>query len=287
MDLNFFSWNVKNNENSSFYIKLAKELKNSRIDILVLQECYEDLSATVPVFKEIIDFAKEKGSNTLRIFLNTESELAYDIATSYVNNKQRCVLITTKKGFKFNLVGVHLYSKAGGKSSMMQAVENSDVGKNLLEFSLRSHSNNTVIVGDFNYLPFDVGLKSPFTLNAIQAKQVIRDLVNRRLAQRDYPFFYNPMWNILGDYDFLAKKEKIAGTYYRHSEDPEDMNWNLIDGVVLSKDIMDNIDIESLHIVTSINGQSLLNEVPKGKKKTYLKIGHSDHLPIKFTLKTT
>src|ERR1700733_10742263 len=166
MDLNFFSWNVLRNRNPAVYTDLAAELKNCWTDILILQECYFDLSALLLDFKEIDDFAKEKGSNTLRIFLNNHSGLSFDKATSFVNNKQRCVQLTAKDGFVFNLVGVHLYSMAG-KSELQQLAENNDVGQNLTEFTTLTNTDKTAIVGDFNHLPFSAMLQSPFIFNAI------------------------------------------------------------------------------------------------------------------------
>jgi|GEM_PF-2128165 len=286
MDLNFFSWNVQKNRSLSIYTDLATELANCRTDILVMQECYIDLTAWVPDFIEIADFAKEAGSNTLRIFLNRNSGLTLDKPTSYVNNKQRCVLLKASDGFAFNLVGVHLYSMAG-KSDLQQLTENGDVGQNLAEYTLLTGNDKTVIVGDFNLVPFSPVLQSPFIFNAIPVKEVVREQVHRRLAKQDHAYFYNPMWNLIGDYDFKAKSEKISGTYYMDTVDPAVYQWNLLDQVALSKTVMDNLDMESLQIVTSVNGKTLLHSKPSGDKNSYIDHTYSDHLPIKFTLKTT
>jgi hypothetical protein len=50
--------------------------------------------------------------------------------------------------------------------------------------------------------------------------------------------------------------------------------------------MMDKLEIESLKIETEINNKSLINTQPTGDKKTMLKEGFSDHLPITFSIKT-
>lgn len=235
---------------------------------------------------EIPYFAAQGGSNTLRIFLNKKSGLAYDKPTSYLNNKQRSVLIKVSDGFEFNLIAAHLYSMAG-KSELKQLSENADVGQNLTEFIIRTGQDKTIILGDFNLMPFSPVLQSHFIFNALPVKEVVREQVHRRLAQKDHPYYYNPMWNLVGDYDYRKKTEKIPGTYYMDTDDPAVYQWSLLDQVVLSQSVMDKLDMESLAIVTSINGNKLLHNKPTGKKKSYLNYTYSDHLPIKFTLKTT
>jgi len=286
MDLNFFSWNILKNSSQPVYTDLGAELAACKTDILVIQECSINFTTWIPDFVEISHFAAEGGSNTLRIFLNKNSGLTYDKPTSYLNNKQRSVLITASDGFEFNLVGVHLYSMAG-KSEMQQLSENADVGQNLTEFIRRTGQDQTIILGDFNLVPFSPLLQSHLIFNAIPVKEVVREQVHRRLARQDHPYYYNPMWNLVGDYDYRTKTERVPGTYYMDTVDPAVYQWSLLDQVALSRSVMDKLDMESLMIVTSINGKSLLHIKPAGRKNSYLNHAYSDHLPIKFTVKTT
>jgi len=129
----------------------------------------------------LLSTVTQGGSNTLRIFLNKKSGLAYDKPTSYLNNKQRGVLIKVSDGFEFNLIATQLYSMPG-KAELKQLSENADVGQNLTEFIIRTGQDKTIILGDFNLMPFSPVLQSHFIFNALPVKEVVREQVHRRIA---------------------------------------------------------------------------------------------------------
>ena len=285
MDLNFFSWNVKKNGKADVYQDLAIELKIRNIHVLILQECSTDISSFIPDFIEIKDFALEKGSNTMRIFLDKNSGLIDNRATSYLNNKQRCVVLKTKKGFEFNLVGVHLYSMAG-KSDIMQLEENKEVSKNIEEFTQLSKLQHTLIIGDLNCQTFSPVLQSPSVFNAIPFKSVVRDQVNRKVSRKTFQYYYNPMWNIIGDYNYITKTEKISGSYYLDTHDPARYHWSLLDGAIVSSSLMDQLPVDSIEIITKINKKDLVSTLRTGRKNNYINDYYSDHLPITLTLET-
>ena len=94
------------------------------------------------------------------------------------------------------------------------------------------------------------------------------------------------MWNIIGDYCFTTKTEKISGSYYLDTDDPGRYHWNLIDGAIVSSSLMDQLPIESIEIVTKINKEDLVSTTRTGSKNNYINEYYSDHLPITLTLKT-
>ena len=93
------------------------------------------------------------------------------------------------------------------------------------------------------------------------------------------------MWNLLGDYGY-DDASKPTGTYYLYPNDVEKFHWNLIDGVLLSPPIMNNIIIKSIKIHTEINNKQLIKTKIDKITDSLLVDGFSDHLPISFTLKT-
>lgn len=290
MDLNFFTWNVKNNQDTEFYKNLNKELIKCDVDIVVLQECLMDAPiAELQHFDEIPEFLKEGGSRTVRIFLNRNSGLMDIKATSFINNKLRCVRIKVQNGYLFNLAAVHMYSKTL-KSDIQQYNENITLGGCISDFEqsgdITTRIKNTIVVGDLNYHPFEEQLQTTFIFNAINDKAVISSLKTRRFAGQDYPFYYNPMWNLLGDYDYVDKAPKVPGTYYHDANDSGKYHWNLFDGVILSSQMMHNLKMETLKVVTQINSSQLIGNAPSGDKRSFLTAGFSDHLPVKFTIKT-
>jgi hypothetical protein len=195
------------------------------------------------------------------------------------------VRLQTNDGYTFNLAAIHVYSKAG-KTDELQRDENMGMKKAILEFESLMKEDKTLIVGDLNYHPFESFLQSPFFFNAISSKSVVSNLLHRPLQTQQYPYYYNPMWNLLGDYDYLDKGEKVGGTFYWDTKDSGRYHWNLIDGVLLSRSIMDKLVMDSLKIVTKINAKDLVHTRPLGANKSYLVDGYSDHLPVKFTINT-
>lgn len=285
MDIKFLTWNLKNNKDKNFFIELNTFVKHKQIDVIVLQECFTDFTDELSDFFEIDDFLNSKGKRWVRVFINKKSNINYDSATSYSLNKMRCAQLTTSKGFKFNLIGLHLYSEYG-KSKRQQLVDNKEIPTYIQEFETKQKNDKTLIVGDINYRPFDIELEQADFINSNSDRNVIRLLKNKGLGEHNYRFFYNPMWNVLGDYDLIAKEQKPSGTYYWYPDDVEKYHWNLIDGALLSPTIMDNIKIETIKIHSKLNKTELVKTSINKQDETLIMEGISDHLPVTFSLKT-
>ncbi|WP_394347471.1 endonuclease/exonuclease/phosphatase family protein [Pedobacter cryotolerans] len=284
MAINFFTWNVKNNNNSVFYSDLNKELILQGIDILVLQECSMKYPITnLSDFDEIPEFVAEKGKKYVRVFLNKNSKIAYSYPVSYLNNKIKCLKIKTYNGNEFNIIGVHLYSKVG-KTSSNQDLDNLPVRIHIDEYQALVKNDKTVILGDFNYHPFEANMLHPKFLNALNDKHLITALKTRKGRAFDVKYYYNPMWNLLGDFDYQTGGYKISGTYYWVPKDIKNYPWNLFDGVILSPEIMNELDMKSLKVITKISTNELVKSIPYTSSGSLLHYGHSDHLPIKFNL---
>jgi len=286
MNLNFFTWNVKNNSDQRFYEDLNLQLIKDEIDILILQECFQDTHISELVnYIEIKDYLNSKGQRWVRVFLKKSSLLNHDGQTSYASNKLRCATIETSDNFKFNLAAIHFYSGAG-KTSGQQLFENRELPGHIKDFEIKQKNEHTLIVGDLNYRPFDLELIHPDFFNTTSDKSIIRIFKERRMGSFTYRYFYNPMWNLLGDHNYITRQEKVSGTYYWYADDVGKYNWNLIDGVILSPELMDNVDMESLEIVTELNSKSLIKKSLNDSKESLLVKGYSDHLPVRFSIKT-
>ena len=84
---------------------------------------------------------------------------------------------------------------------------------------------------------------------------------------REYDYFYNPMWNFLGD------KNSVPGTYYYAKSIHYNEPWNTFDQVLIRPQLLDNFVYSDLKILTRIKNKELYNH------KTN-KLFISDHLPI-------
>ncbi len=87
-------------------------------------------------------------------------------------------------------------------------------------------------------------------------------------------FFYNPMWGKMGD-----NSQGPPGTYYYNDSSYANLFWHTFDQVIMRPDLLEYFSDESLQVLDSIKGVSLVS--PDGIPDT--SIG-SDHLPILVTL---
>lgn len=280
----FFSYNVKGNTSPVFYSDLNLTLKKLDIDVLVLQECFVDSSIlNWKEYQEITDFQNGYGQRWVRVFYNRNKDIDYLNPSAYGDtNKFRFVKIIKNK-IAFNLLAVHMYS-AAGVSSEQQDFNNKQLIKYVKEYETLVESNDSIVIGDLNYKPYENALIHPDYLNTINNRNLIR-LYSKRSIGFAQDYFYNPMWNIMGDHDYLTGQEKVNGTYYWFPDDIMKFPWNLIDGVLLRPSLMYKLNIGSLKIVTELNNKSLLKKIVLVKTDNLLEDGFSDHLPVTFMIK--
>jgi len=136
----------------------------------------------------------------------------------------------------------------------------------------RGHSR-TILIGDLNANPFESGIVSAGGLNATMS----RDIAARRsriVKRNEYPFFYNPMWQHLGD-----ARGKVCGTYYYDAGTHLNYYWNVFDQVLVRPDLFGFLPDVPVDVVSEIGSERFVTDAGKPDKKNA-----SDHLPIVFRL---
>ena len=133
--------------------------------------------------------------------------------------------------------------------------------------------DRTVVVGDLNMNPFEAGMVSAVGFNATSTRHVA-ERNNRVVDGRQYPFFYNPMWQCLGD-----RKNGPPGTYYYGNAEHVCYFWNVFDQVLIRPALLDRFRSEELEILTHDGENSLVSANGRPNHQTA-----SDHLPIIFAL---
>jgi hypothetical protein len=88
-----------------------------------------------------------------------------------------------------------------------QAQECVNLARQISDVEKREGHSMTLLVGDLNMNPFEQGMIGSVGLNPTMARSIASQKY-RTVQERRYPFFYNPMWNLLGD------DHPPAGTYY-------------------------------------------------------------------------
>lgn len=173
---------------------------------------------------------------------------------------------------EFLLCGVHLVDKMNNFNES-QSENCTIIRKELEEIEKKEDNSSSIIVGDFNMNPFESGVVNANGFHATMSRKVA--LKNARtINARTYNFFYNPMWNMLGDIN-----KKVSGTYYYPRAEHLCYHWNMFDQVILRPSLIKHFDENNFSILDNDGTKSLLTKNGIPNKQLY-----SDHLPIFFTL---
>ena len=166
----------------------------------------------------------------------------------------------------------HFPSKMNWRESS-QAAECAELSRSIREIEKEIGYSRTVLVGDLNMNPFEEGMVNANGLNGVMARSIAQRKT-RTVRERHYPFFYNPMWSLLGD-----ASPGPPGTYYYSSSEHTAFFWHMFDQVLIRPDLLENFSNNDLKILSSDEKISFLSPNGFPNKKIA-----SDHLPIVFKL---
>ena len=129
----------------------------------------------------------------------------------------------------------------------------------------------TIIVGDINENPYETGCLGASGFHGIP---VYKDTMKkyRVIMDESFKMFYNPMWNLLGDFSFPP------GTYYYSGNEVENSFWNVYDQVMIRPCLRGQFVDDELKILSATKKRKLIDANNHPDKKI------SDHLPIVFEI---
>ena len=165
------------------------------------------------------------------------------------------------------VAAAHLPAKIGfsGESQIFESVQ---LSRMIDDAETHVGHHRTVLLGDLNMNPFEPGMVGARGgLHAVGSRRIAaRD--TRTVQQEKYRFFYNPMWNHLGD------RTDIGGTFYYEHAEPVCYFWNMYDQVLLRPELLSGFAPDHVRIVSEVRGVSLLEAGRPDKEMA------SDHLPV-------
>jgi hypothetical protein len=173
--------------------------------------------------------------------------------------------ISLSPGLSLLLVGLHLPSKLHFTDSeqLVQAIRVSTI---IQEAEAIVGHSKTLVMGDFNMNPFEPGLVAADGFHAVMDQKIARR--GSRIVQGETkPFFYNPMWGLMGD-----SSPGASGTYY-YNGGHISFFWNTFDQVLLRPDLLDFFSQEGLQVISEVGDRRLQTE-------NGLLRSASDHLPV-------
>ncbi len=126
--------------------------------------------------------------------------------------------------------------------------------------------NRLILLGDFNMNPYDRPMNLAAGLNAMMTRACAAK-ASRRHLEKDYDFYYNPMWSLLGD-----NTKGPAGTVYDTSNQGP-YGWSMFDQVILHHSVIPFF--QNVEIITEAGEYSLMDKNGHPDTKNA-----SDHFPI-------
>jgi hypothetical protein len=171
------------------------------------------------------------------------------------------------------LAAAHLPSKLH-RTDDSQRYTCADLAEVIREQEQRLGHRRTVLVGDFNMNPFEPPMVSAREFHAVMDRQTARG-GSRMVEGKEYPYFYNPMWSLLGD-----ASPGPPGTHYYARGDHVTYFWNMLDQVLVRPELLACFRNEDLEILTDDGTVSFLKkQTGRPNPKTA-----SDHLPLLFRI---
>ena len=274
--MTIFFWNIRKNPQT--FSTLGTIVVEESVDVIALAEFPPDsvdsllaeLNKTQELFAHCVQLSKHK----VEVFYRKDKARVCDMGN--LGRYSAVQLENVNGGLKVYAFFVHLQSKLNGNTEDNKRQEASRLSNEIADFeNTVSKVNHTFVCGDFNMNPFELGMITCDALNSVMDREVvIKKNGIRKKDNESYKFFYNPMWSCLGD----SSIGQSSGTYFDMSNKTDTIYWNMIDQVIIRKELIDVFDISKLKIVTKGNNYDLLDRYACINRKI------SDHLPILFNL---
>lgn len=284
--LNLLSWNLGKRKTALLQRALADVVNENDVEIAILQEAYGPwVNTTLGSTHSEITYPGSGFGTGVRIFLKRGVFTQFSVER--LGNKKIVLVHLKKNGFplEFNIAAVHFYSKVNN-TERQQMWKNHPAIQKIYDFEKNFSNNaNTILVGDFNHNPYETNLCDPYLLNCKDSRQVISTFSKNPLWKKkvNSNWWYNPMYNLMGDYDYINNSSRVTGTYFRYTESEAPM-WNLFDGFILRASIMDRVNYENCYVVTKTKTDQFLKPLIVRSDESLIHDDLSDHLPVFFSL---
>lgn len=263
--MNIIFWNTAGKNNNSAILSLAAD---KQPNIIILAEYKDDPKSLLIGLRSINrEFIIIPQIGCKRLWMLTSYPLS-SIRHRRDGDRYSIKEIKLPNAEPFLIAMVHLPSKLH-LSEDDQATKAIFVRDDIEQTEIDCKHQNTIVIGDFNMNPFEKGMTSINAFNSIPCLRAHKKR-SRKVDGREFSFFYNPSWNLLGD------RNHSAGTYFHSSPGTTSHYWNTLDQVILRPAIAELLDINSLCAITKTKDIqfSSIDSTPFV----------SDHLPIFLTI---
>lgn len=268
--IKFLFWNLNR---KPLERRIASLARHHDIDVLMFAEC------VIPVGHVLSALSEATG----RVYHRPSSDS--DSLAIYTRFPPDCVVALHEKPNRLTvrrlvlpgrpevlLALAHLPSKRHW-SPDSQGFECVEIARTIRELEQAQGHSRTVLVGDLNMNPFEEGVVADGGFHGVMARPVA-SRGSRVVQDREYPFFYNPMWAHFGH-----GSDDPPGSYYYPGAEHVTYFWNIYDQVLVRPALLANFPDDQLRILDSDGSVPLV--ASSGQPDSS---GASDHLPITFSL---
>jgi exonuclease III len=261
-------WNTNRKSYTDDILELAKD---QDVDILVLADC--TVSGNLLIDEFITQFPLRDynlvGSPSHKKFIlisRIPSAKVENFDQEFGGASWSINRFNFSVGLNFSLVTVHLPSKLYW-DSISQSFEVINMMQYVRKYE-EINGQKTIVMGDFNMNPYEPAMVAANGLHGMSDLNIVKKR-GREVLGNTYDYFYNPMWNHLGD------KNGVPGTYFYSKSVHHVPMWNVFDQVLMRPQILDNFSNSEVRIITKIGSKSLLKSSTKS-----IDTNISDHLPL-------
>jgi endonuclease/exonuclease/phosphatase family metal-dependent hydrolase len=270
----FLPWNMDagrdvDDERRPFGQLLAGLVSDHAIDVLLLVECSLRAARILPQLQGEPGYHVIPGPDRFRVFARFPPEYMKPIDVPVPSDRIGLWHLTLPLQQEAIIALVHGFDRRNNGPAKRELFLSQVVSQVSWAEKKLGHER-TIVAGDFNANPFERELGSTSGMHAVMTSD-LASAEPRRLLDKEYGFFYNPMWILYGD----RQDGKPAGTYYFDGGQPHEWYWHMLDQVLVRPVLIPRLPLTSLRIITA--GPSGNLATPGGRPDR--KKG-SDHFPI-------
>ena len=256
-------------------------------DVICLAECFEETREAVefppneitlsrrfgtPIFRRVIS----PSDGTLRrkvgfVELHVRDAPGRQPKHSWLieRTRYRFVELSFEDGTALTLGLVHYFSRVSRDREEQNELAGR-LARDLSEAEAMVEHDRSMLIGDFNFEPFDTAMVSAEKLHAVPDHQDALRL-QRTVAGESRAMMYNPMWRFFGD-----ENGSPAGTYFHRNSETATPFWHVFDQVILRPSLLPAYAAEDPLVVTEAGGRPLLDSATGRPDRDRF----SDHLPL-------
>ena len=265
-------WNIRA---KNLLTSIARLVNQNNVDVLILAECHlkpEEVEAGLNTNVSMPSFVHVDGQcERLEIFVRFSANFLIPVLESDKYAIRRLNLPGEKE---FLIVAAHLTSLKDATEKTLYGLMEQFAAEVRRVEKERGH-RRTLLIGDLNMNPFADGVVSATGLHAVSS-QIIARQKTRTVLKKEYPFFYNPMWQWMVERSAIQPNSyHPPGTYYYRHSDHVCYFWNTFDQVLLRPDLLDCWQEQDVQVLTTDGETSFLSksQLPGGSL-------NFDHLPV-------